>query len=180
MKQIYLAGPVSGRPIGEYTNHFDRTAETISERAPKDCPYIGVFNPVRYCAGLREKDAPWHLFMRACLPRLAECDDIGLLQGWEKSRGARLEYFVAGELKIPVVYLEPPVDAFALSLMRSNGHFDELTRYFQTRYSRCIQRGYNGEFSEECAVYETANRYLDPYGFEYLDDPFREENYGQI
>jgi hypothetical protein len=111
-------------------------------------------------------DAPWHKYMRRCIPRLARCDGIALLRGWEASRGALLELDLADRLNIPVVYIEPPLDIDGLSRFP-----DELNRYFQNRYIQCIQGGYSEEFAEECALYETANRYLDPYGFEYLDGP---------
>jgi hypothetical protein len=179
-KRIYLCGPASGRPGEECAYQFDAAAAEIRRRAEKEGLGTSAFDPVRYCKARIERGAPWHIFMRACLPRLIECGGIGLLQGWEKSRGARLEHFVAGELKIPVVYLEPPVDAFALSLLHSGGRSGELARYFQSRYAQCVRKGYSEEFSEECAAYETANRYLDPHGFEYLDEPSKEENYGQV
>jgi hypothetical protein len=104
--------------------------------------------------------------MRHGVSNLARCDGIALLQGWEASRGARLELDLADKLKIPVVYIEPPLDLDGLP--RFPG---ELNRYFQARYSQCLQKDYTEDFSEECALHETANRCLDPHGFEYLDGP---------
>jgi hypothetical protein len=199
MHYIYLAGPVSGRPEQEYLSHFDRVADEI-RRKTKGMD-IAPFNPVRFCRDGRQipQDAPWHLFLRACIPHLADSDGIGLLQGWEKSRGARMELFVAQELKIPVVYFEPPVDDFSLALFHSNGHIDELYRYFHQRVISNLRQqegiahmeinpqgafghGHDPhlDIATDRAVFETANRYLDPHGFEYLDEPSKEEPYGQV
>jgi hypothetical protein len=176
MKQIYLSGPVTGRPEEECARHFSGIAGEIRWRAGTAAVEATVpFDPVSYCRAKVSPGAPWHEYMRRCIPRLAGSDGIALLQGWEKSRGARLELDLADKLKIPLVYIEPPVDIDGLSRFPA-----ELNQYFQARYVRCLQRGYTEEFSEECALYETANRYLDPHGFEYLDEPSKEENHGQI
>jgi hypothetical protein len=165
MKTVYLSGPVSGRPEKEYSEHFYRAGGEIRRRAAADRPgMIAAFNPVPYRKAKTEPGAPWHECMRYCVSRLAQCDGIALLQGWENSRGARLELDLADKLKIPVVYIEPPVNVEGFSRFPA-----ELNRYFQARYEQRIGQGYKEEFSEECALYETANRYLDPHGFEYLD-----------
>jgi hypothetical protein len=166
MKTIYLSGPISGRDEKEYTLHFYKVADEIFRRIGLEGLGIDTFNPVpcgKECVG---SGAAWHEYMRYSISRLARCDGIALLRGWEASRGARLELDLADKLKIPVVYLEPPVNVEGFSRFPA-----ELNRYFQARCEQCIARGYNEEFSEECALYETANRYLDPHGFEYLDGP---------
>jgi hypothetical protein len=104
--------------------------------------------------------------MRLCVAQLVSCDGIALLQGWENSRGARLELELADTLRIPVVYVEPPFCAEDLARLP-----DELDRYNLTRYALCLKDGFSEEFSEDRALAETANRYLDPHGFEYLDGP---------
>ena len=176
MKQIYLSGPVTGRPEEEYVRHFSGIADEIRRRAGAAAVEAVVpFDPVSYCRAKAGPTAPWHEYMRRCIPRLAGSDGIALLRGWEKSCGALLELDLADKLKIPLVYIEPPVDIDGLFCFPA-----ELNRYFQARYARCIGMGYSEEFSGECAVYETANRYLDPHGFEYLDEPSKEENYGQV
>jgi hypothetical protein len=166
MKTVYLSGPVSGRPEKEYFAHFRGVADEISRRAAAEGLEVNTFNPVPYCKVRVEPGAPWHEYLRRCVSRLALCDGIALLQGWEASRGARLELDLADKLKIPVVYIEPPVEAGGFSRFPA-----ELNRYLQARYEQGIGGGFNEEFAEECALYETANRYLGPYGFEYLDGP---------
>jgi hypothetical protein len=166
MKTIYLSGPISRRSEKEYPLHFYKAADDIYRRAALENLEINIFNPVHYCKETVRDGAPWHEYMRRCVSLLAGCDGIALLQGWENSRGARLELNLADALKIPVVYIEPPFDIDGPD--RFPG---EVVRYFEARYARCIQKGYNEHFSEDLALHETANRYLDPHGFEYLDGP---------
>jgi hypothetical protein len=180
MKTIYLSGPISGRDEKEYTLHFYKAADEIFRRAGIEGLEIKTFNPVPCCKVCVGADASWHEYMRYCVARLAASDGIALLQGWEKSRGARLELELADALKIPVVYIEPPLD-IEDDLSRFPA---ELRRYHIARHARCLENGFNDAFAEDCALAETVNRYLDPHGFEYIDGPapvtVKEGNNGEI
>jgi hypothetical protein len=167
-RTIYLAGPVSSIDEAEYIGHFRKAADEISRRVKAESLDIKVLNPVAYCAGTILKGSPWHVYMRACVSRLALCDGIGLLQGWDKSQGARLEYNLSQELRIPVVYLEAPVDEIALTSLLEAGGYPDVIRYYQARLDFWAERAERGEESAERALFETCHRYLDPYGFEYL------------
>ena len=46
----------------------------------------------------------WVYYMKKALALLVESDCIYMLDGWEKSKGARLEFWIATELNIPVHY----------------------------------------------------------------------------
>ncbi|MDR0878960.1 MAG: DUF4406 domain-containing protein [Treponema sp.] len=162
MKTIYLAGPVSGRPREEYMLHFDDAAGEIRRRIAANKLDITVFNPAGYCEGVVEDGSPWHVYMRACIEKLARCDGIGLLQGWERSRGALLEHELACTLKIPVVYVEAPVDFLTLS----HPFEEELINYFAARFSRLQAGGVSEDTALDRAAFETCHRYLDPHGFE--------------
>jgi hypothetical protein len=179
MKTIYLSGPVSGRSEREYSLHFYKVADEIYRRAGIEGLAIETFNPVPHCRVYVEPGAPWHECMRICVSQLARCDGIALLQGWESSRGARLELELADTLKIPVVYIEPPFGAEDLARLPG-----ELDRYHLVRCARCLEDGFSEEFAEDRALAETANRYLDPHGFEYLDGPepviAKEGNDGEV
>ena len=49
----------------------------------------------------------WEYYMRIALRKLLLCDSICLLKGWEYSEGARMEFALAGKLKMPVSYWNP-------------------------------------------------------------------------
>jgi hypothetical protein len=170
MKTIYLAGPISGRPSEEYVLHFDDVAGELRRRIAADSLDIAVFNPVGYCDGVVDDGSPWHVYMRACIAQLATCDGIGLLQGWDKSRGALLELNTAIQLNIPVVYIEPPLSAFDLYTFFGNDPVREPYRYYCQRLREL--ETINPDTAEDRAIVETVNRYLDPHGFEYIEEPF--------
>ena len=51
-----------------------------------------------------EPQRQWHFYMKKLLPLLVDCDFIYMLSGWSNSRGAKLEWHLAHELDIPVLY----------------------------------------------------------------------------
>jgi hypothetical protein len=170
MKQIYLAGPVSGRPREEYAVHFARVESLVERRAFDEDLDVRARNPIRRCDIEIEDGSPWHIYMRACIGNLVQCDGIGLLQGWEKSRGAILELNTAIDLKIPIVYIEPPLDGLGFYVFFGHEPRHEIYHY----YLQCMDRleAINPDAAKDRALAETANRYLDPYGFEYIETLF--------
>jgi hypothetical protein len=166
MKRIYLADPVSGRPREERAAHFAGIEKEIVRKAAPGLS-VTTFNPVRFCNASIEPNAPWHICLRACIGKLAECDGIGLLQGWEKSRGALLELNTAINLKIPVVDLEPPLGALDMYMFFGREPAREIYYYYLQHLDSL--EAINPDTAEDRALIETANRYLDPYGFEYIE-----------
>jgi len=163
MKLIYLCGPVTGT---EQVNiYFDDAEKRIYEAAKSNNIEIHISNPTRFC----EPKLDWHKAMRSCIQRLMMCDGIALLQGWQNSIGANIELKLASDLHIPVVYIEPPVlpcrnlpDVFKLA--------PETARYCAERFEQFCNEGIEESLAENRAMVETANRYLDPYGFEYKEN----------
>lgn len=99
MKQmvVYLSGPISlggSSPPEEremFTRRFKAQAERLRAKGyavidPTECP---------------PQDS-WEDYMRHGMVAVADADMIAVLPRWEESRGARLEVFVARELRIPV------------------------------------------------------------------------------
>ena len=100
-RRIYLSGPMSGLPRSEYRRKF-REAERILHRHG-----YGVINPCRVwpCR------FPWlYRLMNALLGKrlayavvrcydllllMTRADGIAMLPGWQASRGARIENYVA-------------------------------------------------------------------------------------
>lgn len=92
MKRIYCAGPMSGIP--EY-NFPAFHAETARLRAMG----YEVVNP----AEINPYPGPWKECMRRDIAELVACDALVLLPGWERSKGAQLEYSIATALGFQIV-----------------------------------------------------------------------------
>lgn len=91
--KVYISGPMTGLP------DLNRPAFTDAEQVLKLCGYE-VLNPANVTA---PPDATWEQYMRLDIPMLMHADAIYLLGGWERSRGARIEFNLACELKMRVI-----------------------------------------------------------------------------
>lgn len=91
--KLYIAGPMTGLPDFNYPAFF-QAAEKLKAAG------VTPINPAR--SDGRTGCTSWLDFMRASLHDIAECDGIATLPGWEHSRGAALEVFVAQSLGLPV------------------------------------------------------------------------------
>lgn len=82
---IYVAGPMTGLPEFNFPAFFS-AARLLRSKG------FEVFNPaeVKIING-----EPYSYYMRKDIALLIQCDEIFLLQGWRKSKGARLEYRIA-------------------------------------------------------------------------------------
>ncbi|WP_260426374.1 DUF4406 domain-containing protein [Burkholderia cepacia] len=83
--KIYVAGPMTGHP---HLNFPAFHAEAARLRA------LGyeVINPAELNA---DPSAGWLECMRVDIKHLVDCDAIAMLEGWQNSRGAQLEYTIA-------------------------------------------------------------------------------------
>lgn len=99
MKKIYIAGPMTGLPELNFPA-FHR--EAVWLRAMGNT----VINPAEINP---DPSAKWEDCMRADIAQLVTCDAIHLLPGWEKSRGAKLEFHIASQLGIEVRFAPAPV-----------------------------------------------------------------------
>ena len=90
--KLYLAGPVTGMP------NENREAFAMAQKVLDEAGYE-VVNPheLRLDPGLT-----WAQCMKPCLLAMLNCDALAMLEGWERSPGARLEQRVARELSMPV------------------------------------------------------------------------------
>lgn len=94
--KIYIAGPVTGYPEGNYTA-FARAKEIIASQGhtpvnPRDKGVSG------------EEGLTWEYLMREALKLMLECEAAYFLEGWEKSKGASFEHQVAQILQMPIEY----------------------------------------------------------------------------
>lgn len=77
---VYLAGPMNG------VKEFNRPAFRAAEEALRSGRRYVVINPAMLPVGLEPER-----YMPICLAMIDAADMICLLDGWEKSPGARLE-----------------------------------------------------------------------------------------
>lgn len=123
---LYVAGPMSGRPQFNYPA-FDAMAEVlradgwlVQSPAEMDDPHIREAAMRSPDGNFREFDADlkrlghepetWGDFLSRDVKLIADTvDGIVLLEGWETSRGARLEAFVAMQVGKPVFFHHPEI-----------------------------------------------------------------------
>lgn len=83
--KIYLSGPITG--IENYKENFEAAEREARERLSDWEPEI--FNP----ANITLPDTATHEdYMKICMQKLADCNTIYMLNGWQESRGANREY----------------------------------------------------------------------------------------
>lgn len=96
-KCIYISGQITGLEKGEAIKYFE-TAENLL-RLAFECE---IFNPIKDIE--QSDDKTWEHYMLECIDRLFTCDVVYLLQNWESSRGARIEFNIAKELGKVIVF----------------------------------------------------------------------------
>ncbi|UCG15324.1 MAG: DUF4406 domain-containing protein [Phycisphaerales bacterium] len=97
-KRLYLAGPMSG--MREYNFPlFNSVARQLRAQGHE------VFNPAENKDG--DTRQPRSFYMWLDIPALLESDAVVVLPGWEKSRGASLEVWLAIDLGLEVYYCTP-------------------------------------------------------------------------
>ena len=91
---IYISGGITG--IKDYMMRFEQ-AEKMLQKQGRD-----VCNPARLNAS--HKGQSWEWYMRRCLKWLCDCDSVYMLNGWEESRGSRIEHTLAQVLRLKIIY----------------------------------------------------------------------------
>lgn len=96
MARVYLSGPMTGLKDLNFPA-FHSQAAALRARG------FDVVNPAELNP---DPSATWADCMRADIAALVTCQEIHLLPGWERSRGARLELHIACELGMKVSLAE--------------------------------------------------------------------------
>jgi len=91
-KRAYISGPMSG--IADY----NRPAFHALDMELQASGYW-TYNP----ANVKLDGDDWHQYMKIHLQELPKCDVVFVLNGWQQSRGARIEAANAWFLGIPVL-----------------------------------------------------------------------------
>lgn len=93
--RCYLAGPMTGIKDWNFPA-FNQAAASLRASGYE------VINPVEINSDTTMK---WEDCMRADIAQLVTCDQIALLPGWEKSKGASLEAHIASRLGMRPIYV---------------------------------------------------------------------------
>lgn len=93
MAKIYLSGPITG--VQDYKIQFS----TVAFHAESDGHT--VISPSVETEGLTPRD-----YMRISVARLEAADELWLLPGWEKSKGAQIEKLYAEYIGLTVREIE--------------------------------------------------------------------------
>jgi len=88
--KIYISGAITGNDNAE--KEFTKAEERL--RIMGHTPV----NPFK----IKAKGTSWADYMKADIKELLKCDAIYMLEGWKKSKGARLENSIAEQLGILV------------------------------------------------------------------------------
>lgn len=91
--KLYVSGPMTG------IEDFNYPAFHAASAALRDQGYE-VTSPAEQdeTSGLIPGTSRWEDFVKWDLHVMLTCDAIALMEGWRRSRGARLEHFVAMEI----------------------------------------------------------------------------------
>ena len=93
MIKIYISGKITGTT--DYIQRFERAEKTLSK-------YI-VINPAKVNAQL-PTETTWEEYMQMSMTMLRMCNAIYMLNGWEDSKGAVLEYNYALENNYKIIF----------------------------------------------------------------------------
>ena len=97
--RVYISGPISNKKFEEAKQHFRRIAAELRSNGltPVDPTLIEL------SSSPEENDLKgWEDFMREGIKLLMDCDAIYMLEGYEHSRGAKIEKYLAFQLDMPV------------------------------------------------------------------------------
>lgn len=100
-KRCYIAGPITGIPENEYKTNF---------KAAKNMVHSLGFDPVSPIELQHVHDNTWEAFMKVDLRAMLTCQAIYMLEGWEASKGATIEWQLATILKMQIIYAENPTN----------------------------------------------------------------------
>ena len=97
MHNIYVSGPMTGIPQKNFLAFY------IAARDLRQAGY-GVINP--WELDTADKKDTWSECLRRDIRALMDCTAIATLPGWQKSKGAKFEIYIAQQLKWPVHTVE--------------------------------------------------------------------------
>ena len=97
--KIYISGKISGLNLAVAAQNFEEAESLLKQRYSKY-----EVNPVNPMKIKHKENASWEDYMKEDIGALLQCDGIFMLKNWSESKGARVEYAIARELKLPIFY----------------------------------------------------------------------------
>lgn len=94
-ERVYISGAIAHHDIEERKAAFGHAARYLDLKG---------YEPVNPFDNGVPEDAHWREHMRADIALLLGCDSIYMLQGWELSKGAKLELDVASSCGIKAMF----------------------------------------------------------------------------
>lgn len=93
--KIYISGRISNINLNLARSRFIEAEQMLLSVG-----FDEVFNPM----SVQGKFSTWEQYMKHDIIELMKCDCIYMLDGWELSRGARIEHSIMEALKLPILY----------------------------------------------------------------------------
>ena len=93
--KIYLSGKITGT-----ADYMERFAAKQKDLESKGCE---VINPALINSFL-PKSTTWEEYMSLCYPMINMCDAIYFMDGWEDSKGAKIEYEYATRINKAICF----------------------------------------------------------------------------
>lgn len=114
--KVYLAGPMTGVEDHNFPA-FHKASDYLRELG------FEVISPAELDDG--DTSQSWQHYMKRDIALLVECDGVAVLPGWQKSRGARIEVFLATTLGLQVIDALFPADHVFPDLHLAGSEYDE-------------------------------------------------------
>jgi len=95
MRIAYIAHPFEGK-----RRNIRKVERIIKKLLPKYPDYV-FYSPL-HATGFYYHDVPYQKGMEHCLTLLSKADELWLCEGWQQSRGCRLEREYAQKHGIPI------------------------------------------------------------------------------
>lgn len=98
MAKCYISGAITG--THDYMERFAEAEKKLSKE------FYSVVNPAKVNAQLPKNDTTYKEYMKMSLTMLEMCDYIYMMNGWQSSSGACLEYQYAKTLGKSIIFEE--------------------------------------------------------------------------
>ena len=93
--KIYISGKISGTDLTETRKRFASVAK-VTKR-------LG-YEPVNPLENVLTEHDSWEAHMLKDIAALLQCKAIYMLQGWQYSKSACIEHYIATKIGMPIMY----------------------------------------------------------------------------